>query len=130
MSRGFFALFGGRPVVGRLLVEDDFAAANSVVLSHATWQRVFVSDRDIVGGTIRIGGEAVTVVGVLEQGFEPPQALVASSVDVWKPIDWSREDFDEVGYHILDVAGRMSPGATEADVQAELDALAARMAVL
>jgi putative ABC transport system permease protein len=130
VSRSFFALFGGRPARGRLLVEDDFNAADAIVVSYATWANVFGSDPELVGRTIRIDGEPVVVVGVLHKGFEPPQQVVAARVDVWRPIDWSSEDALSPQFHVLEVAGRMRPGATPVDVQAELDALAVRMAEL
>jgi putative ABC transport system permease protein len=130
VSRDFFSLFGGRPEVGRLLIEDDFDAPGSVVLSHGLWETVFGANESLIGRSIRIDGAPVTVVGVLRAGFEPPRALVSGAVDVWRPIDWSRPDLERADYWVLEVAGRMAPGVTPADVQGEVDALSAEMARL
>jgi len=65
ISRDFFALFGARPAHGRLLVEEDFDAANVVVLSHGSWETVFGADPGIVGRNIQVDGASLEVVGVL-----------------------------------------------------------------
>jgi predicted permease len=130
VSRDFFALFGARPALGRLLVEDDFAAADNVVLTHSTWERVFGGDPDIVGKSIRVDQSALTVVGVLDASFVVPEGMVNRSgrADIWRPLDWADPRLASVEYHLLEVAGRMASGVTLVDVQAELDDVAARMA--
>ena len=127
VSRGFFALFGARPALGRLLVDADFEALNTVVGSHATWRSVFGEDPELVGRTIRVDGKALRVVGVLSDSFEPPQNIVTAGVDLFGPIDWQQELMTDPGFHTLQVAGRLSPGASRADVQTQLDALTVRM---
>ncbi|MDA0328671.1 MAG: ADOP family duplicated permease [Gemmatimonadetes bacterium] len=130
VTDGFFALFGGRPEIGRLLVTDDFEATDVVVLSHALWQTIFAAADDVVGRTIRIDGVPHAVVGVLAEDFEPPQSIVAATVDVWSPIDWHREEMTEPGYRMLEVAGRLAVGTSQAEVQAQLDALTVHMGEL
>jgi len=100
------------------------------VLSRGTWQRAFGSDVDVVGRSISIDGAPVTIVGVLDASFELPQSLVGTSVDVWRPINWSGADYLTTDFNVLDVAGRTAQGASLADVQSEADALLERMATL
>lgn len=128
VTEGFFPFFGARPVAGRLLVDEDFAAANTIVVVHGTWERLFGSDPDLVGRSIRIDGNAYEVVGVLDDSFEPPQNMLEASVDFLRPIPWDEETFANAGYHVLEVAGRLGPGVSHADVQGQLDALSARLA--
>lgn len=128
VSRGFFTLLGRAPSLGRLLLEGDFAGANAVVLSQSTWQRVFGGDPDIVGRSVRLDGETLAVVGVLSADFAPPQALVAADVDVWRPIDWSLGHNRRPDYSVLGVAARLAPDVSPGAAQAELDALAERLA--
>lgn len=125
VSRDFLSLFGARPGLGRLLVEEDFNALDVGVLSHGTWERVFGSDPEIVGRTIRVDAAAVTVVGILSEEFEAPEGDVAGGggTDLWRPLDWSREELNGIDWHVLDAVGRMAPGATLADVAAELERL-------
>jgi len=79
VSRDFMKLFGARPVLGRLLLEDDFTAADNVVLSNSTWKRIFGGDLNIIGRSIRVDQAAVTVVGVLDESFVAPNGLVDRS---------------------------------------------------
>jgi predicted permease len=126
VSQDFFSLFGARPSLGRLLVEDDFAAANVAVLSHGAWQRIFGSDPNVIDRTIRVDGKPVTVVGVLDQAYPIPAADIdgGAASDLWRPLDWNNEILSEIDYYVLSVAGRVAPGASLADVETELERLA------
>jgi predicted permease len=130
VSEDFFRMFGGRPALGRVLLEDDFEAASNVVLSHGTWVRIFGADPDVVGRTIRVDQDAVTIVGVLSADFVPPEGMVdrTSTPDMWRPIDWSRDGFANVDMHILKVVGRVAQGVTLADVTAEMEQTTQRLA--
>ena len=123
VSRDFFSVFGARPRVGRLFVEEDFGAANVAVLGHGLWMEAFGGDPAVVGRTLRIGDSPVTVVGVLSQAFLPPEPLSqrGEPPELWVPLDWSTEELTEVHFHVLEAMGRMAPGITLGDVEAELD---------
>lgn len=128
ISRDFFNLFSARPALGRLLVTDDFRTGGSVVLSHGTWQRVFGGDPGVIGRSIAINGTAVAIVGVLDDSFVLPEALVGNTVDIWSPIDpavWSPPTRDNF---FLLVAGRLREGSSFAMLAAEAGALAERRA--
>jgi len=126
VSRDLFTLFGARPSLGRLLVADDFSAPDVVVLSYGFWERAFGGDPGIVGKVVRIDtrnqSESLVVVGVLEEGFLPPEGIVpaGTSLDLWRPLDWSDEALQRLTTRVLDVMGRMAPGVTLDDVNAEL----------
>ena len=67
----FFSVLGVRPLLGRLIAEeDDRTAASVVVLSEALWQHYFAGDRSAVGKTIRIGGQPFTVIGVTPASYQ------------------------------------------------------------
>jgi predicted permease len=130
VSEDFLSLFGARPALGRLLVQDDFADPNVVVLSHGAWQRIFGSDPNILGRTLQVDGASVIVVGVLEEAFVPPEEEITYGgvTDLWRPIDWGLEDLFDLETHILEIVGRMAPGLTLADVNVEVDRAAAELA--
>ena len=128
VSDHFFDLFGARAQRGRLLEPDDFPAPSSVVVSAEAWRRIWGADPDLVGRTISVNGHSLTVVGVLEDGFAAPEALVGRQVDLWLPLDWASAELTQHDYSILEVAGRMKPGVTLVDVQDEMDDLLTRMA--
>lgn len=128
ISRDFFALFGARPSLGRLLVADDFRTGEGVVLSQGIWRQVFGGDAGVIGRTIIIDGAPATVVGVLDGTFVLPEALVGTSVDIWRPIDpsvWSPPTRDNF---FLLVAGRLREGNSLAMLAAEAEALATQRA--
>lgn len=123
----FFRVFGGGAVQGRVLAPDDATTADAVVVSHDFWQRQWGGDPGVVGRTLTIDDGAVAVVGILDPAFAPPGVLVSGDVDVWRPVDWSDERNSDHNFHVLDVVGRLRPGATVADASAGVAALVAAM---
>ncbi len=71
VSGGYFTTLGLTPVVGRLLTDDDdrVGAPLTAVISYGYWQREFAGSRQVVGQTLRIKGQVVTIVGVAPRGF-------------------------------------------------------------
>jgi len=127
VSEDFFDLFGAHAQRGRLLRPEDFESANVVVLDAGAWMRIFGGDPSVIGRTIHLDGEPVTVVGVMEAGFTPPESIVGRRVDVWRPLDWRAEELTRHDTYVLEIAGRLAPGTSEAAAQAAVDALVERM---
>jgi putative ABC transport system permease protein len=96
------------------------------ILSHDFWQRRYGGDPGVVGRTADMNGQVLEIVGVLEPGTEllfPPGVDVERTPDVWVAL---RVDY-AAGSRInvfLRVIGKLRSGATLADAQAQLDALA------
>jgi predicted permease len=130
VSEDFFRLFGARPALGRLLVGDDYAALDGGVLSHGAWVRIFGGATSVLGRTIRVNDETVTVVGVLAEDFIPPEGGVSwgGIPDLWRPIDWTDPMLEEPGYHVLELYGRLAPGVTLATANAEMKRAQERLA--
>jgi predicted permease len=100
-----------------------------VVISDGLWRRKFGADPALVGKTLRLSGEARTVVGIMPPGFEliyASDASVPSEIDVWRPFrdDVAKRPRD-LGF--LRMIGRLKPGARVAEAQAELDGIAASL---
>jgi len=123
----YFDVFGVKPALGRMfLPEEDAQGKNHVVvLSHGFWQRVFGGTRDIIGRSIQLNGEPYQVVGVA------PFVGIASKVDVWMPMAFKPDETanDARGGHYINVAGRLKKGVTVAQARAELEVIAAQLAV-
>jgi putative ABC transport system permease protein len=125
----FFKIVGVSPIMGR-----DFTAADNkpgaekvTILGHEIWQRDFNGDRNIVGQSVRINGKAATVIGVMPPNFKFP-----ISEQLWVPYYNEfplkpRGDLEggTVGPAIL---GRLKPGVSIDQVNAEFVGLAKRMA--
>jgi putative ABC transport system permease protein len=135
VSADFFKVLRTAPQRGRgFLPEDGGAATGRVALvSHSLWQGKLGGDAQIVGRSITIDSQAATVIGVTPEGFELPEEatiwVLAKNVvpeNVWLP---ASVDITTVrGLHYLPVLARLKPGVTQAAAQAEMDAIAARLA--
>ena len=121
---------GLRPLLGRLLTdEDDQASANPVaVLSYRCWQKHFGGNPSVVGKLININNRAFTVIGVTPPGFEGA-GQVGLTEDVTVPLAMellpesvqTRSLLYGVGGWWLRVMGRLKPGATLEQAQAQLE---------
>jgi putative ABC transport system permease protein len=120
-------MLGIQPKLGRaFLPEEDQPGRNDVVLlNHAFWLRRFNADPGIVGGTIRLDGESVTVVGVMPPEFGDRQAW--GTADLIRPMAFSDAERTVRGNHYLDVFARLKPGLTLGQANAGLATLAARL---
>jgi predicted permease len=128
VSEEFFDVLGVGAKLGRTFTPEEATPGRDrvLVLSHALWQRRFGGDPGIVGQTITVDGEPLTVAGIMPAAFGYP----AREVDVWMPL--SRMGEDDVphrrGVRWLMAVGRLAAGSTKdaaaADVDAVLGALA------
>jgi predicted permease len=114
-SRNYFALFGAPVLLGRTFSqqEDRPNGGKVVVISYGLWKRKFGGNPDIVGTSISLGGESYTILGVIGQSF-----VADPEADVWLPfqIDPNSTNY---GHYFL-VAGRLKPGITLAQANAQL----------
>jgi predicted permease len=126
-SADFIPLLGIQPMFGRgFLPEEDRPGRNNVViLNHGFWLRHFAADTNILGRTLRLDGESVTVIGVMPASFQESRQW--GSVDVLRPIAFTDDERQNRGGNYLDVVARLKPGLSLAQARAGIEALAARM---
>lgn len=130
VTAGTLGLLGVKPALGRLFRPDEArpGAAAVALLSHGLWARRFGSDRGVIGRTLRLDGEAHTIVGVMPEGFEFP--VFNYKGELWSPL---RVDLaaargrPEQSWSVVAV-GRLAGGVTLAQAQADLDRVGARLA--
>ena len=123
-------VLGVKPQLGRFFTkeEDVENGAKVIVLSHDLWQRKFNGDRNIIGRGIRFGtaGDVRTVIGILPQGFRFP--INEEPRDYMTPFEEgmgsARNQRDSIW---ISVIGRMRPGVTLEQANADLKALAGRL---
>jgi putative ABC transport system permease protein len=117
--------------LGRTFVPDEDKPSESrvVVLSHALFQKRFGSDPAILNQSLNLDGRSFTVIGVMPPGFEFP--IQSDPVELWTTIAGDASGSEPVtgqrGAHFLRVIGRLKPGVSEEQAQAELTAIAARL---
>src|SRR6266536_2947444 len=126
-SANFFPLLGVKPELGRsFLAEEDQPGANRVaILSHRLWQTRFGGARDIIGKDILLNDEKYSVVGVMPAGFQ----FLERYIGLWVPIAFTPETIANRSNHYLQVVGRLKPGVTVAQAQADLHLIMRRIAL-
>ena len=121
-SYNLFEVLGVRPMLGRTWpATDDGTRQFDVVVSHNFWQRRLGGDASIVGKSITLDAYAYTVIGVLPAGFDFP-----TRADVYRRV--SGQDLSSRSIRSASAVARLAPNVTFAQAQAELDAIAARLA--
>ncbi len=122
----FLEAIGVKPLLGRNLTREESVAggANAIVLSHKLWQTRFGGRDEVVGTTIRLGGAAYQVIGVL-----PPLGRPFAEVDgvVGKPLELSDATPQQIqnGVGYFEIYARLRPGVTLEQANAELRTIAA-----
>jgi predicted permease len=123
VAENFFQTLGVQPVLGRYMSKEECQKGGrpAVLLSHAFWQRQFGGDPAIVGQAITFGKQSVTVVGVLPSTFDFGSVFSPGlSFDVFVP---AVMDQLRTWGNTLALVGRLKPGVSVAQAQAEADVL-------
>jgi predicted permease len=132
----FFQTFRSAPELGRAVTADDNQPGHDkvAVISHALWQSMFASSVDVLQRSLVLDGKSYQIIGVMPQGFEYPHASDLPYGDsqykitqVWIPLALTPHDMAERDNSSGDVVGRLKPGVSIAQAQAELSAIMARL---
>ena len=112
------------PLLGRTLLDADErpGAPGVVVLGYDVWHRVLGGRDDVVGSVVTLGNTPATVIGVMPEGFRYPV-----NDDAWTPLPL-RASYDALEGGAINVIGRLAPGVTRAQAEAELRVLGDRAA--
>ncbi|MGH9817543.1 MAG: ABC transporter permease, partial [Candidatus Acidiferrales bacterium] len=116
-----FKLLRASAAKGRTFTEDEGepGADKKIILSHGLWQQLYGGAEDVLGRELRLNGEPHTVVGVMPQGL----VFIDPEVRLWQPLSFAAEEKESRHsnnwYHV----GRLKPGATLQQAQAQINAL-------
>lgn len=112
-----------KPVVGRVfLPEEERPNSRVVLLSYKLWQRLFGTNRDVVGRQLVLNGQGYSVVGVLPEDFE----LGSNDIELWAPMEIG-SDPGPRGARYLDVIGRLRTDVSLEQAQREMQTIAGRL---
>ena len=131
VTEEMFKIVGVSPVMGRDFTAEDNkpGAEKTVILGDEIWRRDFHADPNIVGQSVRVNSKAATVIGVMPPGFKFP-----FSEELWTPL---YNEFPPTPRGALflgantrapAVMGRLKPGVTLDQANAEMIAIARRIA--
>jgi len=125
-TANLFNLLGVQPVLGRNLTaaDDEKGAPKVMLISERLWQRSFGGNPSIIGRDIRLDGTPRTIVGVMPAGFRFP-----SQTDLWVPMASVFGMNDNRSWRADQAIGRLKPGATVQQAQAEMALIAERLAL-
>jgi len=119
----YFDMLGVKPILGRSFLPEDGKGqmSTTVVISEDLWRRTFGADPNILGQKLTAGGAPVTIIGIIPSSFSV--FPWKSDVDMWyafraggpSKIRW------------LSPMGRLKPGVTIPQAEAELNSIARGM---
>jgi putative ABC transport system permease protein len=125
VSYNFFSVLAVRPLWGRVFTPEEDNPDNDEValLGYGLWQRRFGGDPNIVGQRVNLDGSQYTVVGIMPAGFQYPRGA-----EIWTPLSLNANQTQMREAHFLQVIARREPGASLAQVRAEMETIAGSLA--
>ncbi|MDP9121123.1 MAG: ABC transporter permease [Acidobacteriota bacterium] len=131
VSSNYFTVLGLHPARGRFFLPAEElreGAAPVAVLSYGCWQQRFGGGNDVLGKPVRLNGQSLTVVGIAPRGFRGSDLNV--SVEIWVPVSMFKrisshpEFFATRARTAFRLVGRLKPGVSAAQAQADVMAIA------
>jgi putative ABC transport system permease protein len=121
VTEDYFTVIGFRPLVGRFFTAAEGQVGNEhvVVLGNRLWQRRFGGDSTVVGRTLSLNNVPYTVVGIAPDDHR-------QQIELWTPLTLATQPQDR-GWHNLQVVGRLKPGVTPQQADAEMKMLAGNL---
>ena len=118
-----------KPAVGRDFAQSEGQPGSEMValISHAMWQRRYGSNPDLLGRKITLDGRPFTVIGILPSGVRHPGLnYPETGADIWIPLVPQQGELVR-GFKAFRVLGRLNPGVTMEEAQAEFSLIAGRL---
>lgn len=121
----FFRVLGVSPAIGRdFAPEDDRPGVDkTIILSDKIWQRDFGGSPAVIGQAVRVNGRSGTVIGVM-----PPKFAFPANEELWIPVntEFPPKPRNDRGISTVSVIGRLKPGVSLEQANAELMGIAQR----
>ena len=121
VTPSWFRVLRVAPALGRPFsdAEGEIGQEHEVILSYGSWQELYGGDKAALGRDLRISGQPYTVVGVMPANFD----FLDPEVRLWMPLALTAEQKTEHHSNNWYDIGRLKPGATLQQVQAQADAI-------
>lgn len=120
----FFSVFQVTPVAGRLFSDDELKphSSGAAIISYAYWSSHFGGSPNALSQQVRLMDHTLTIVGVLPPGMRFP-----GKTDIWIPANTISEENTYRSGHNFEVVGRLRPGVTVEQAQAQMSGIGARL---
>lgn len=130
VSSEFFSVLQAQPMLGRVFSRDEDQPGHNhvAILSETFWRNQFGADPGIVGQDISLDGAAYRVIGVMPAKFQFP--ITSDPVDaakLWTPLAMTDQERAVRGEHHYLVIGRLKPGVSVQQAQAEMETISRRL---
>jgi putative ABC transport system permease protein len=128
VSPDLFSTLGVQPAFGRTFAagEDEPGRDRVVVIGHGLWVDRFGRDPRVIGQSIVLDGERHTIVGIMPQRFHFAPFWITTAA-LWRPLTLTQRMADRGG-RSLRLFARLGPDTTLEEAQADVSAIAARLA--
>jgi putative ABC transport system permease protein len=125
VTAGFFDALNVSPLYGRTFLPEEYEPGKGqvIVIGYGLWQRRFGGDPNLVGRQLTLNGQPHTVVGILPPAFQYPPGR-----ELWAPRQPRNNDRQVRGASFIRVVGRLKPGRSVAEAQAEMNNIASQLA--
>lgn len=136
VTGNFFETMGVAPELGRTVTPADDEAGHEqvLVISHSLWRERFGAERDVLGKTLLLDAKPYRIIGVMPAGFAFPRATdvmsAAKVTDLWIPWAMPPEQKADREDGAGNAIGRLRPGVSVEQAQAEMSTLMASMDLL
>jgi len=134
VSSSLFSMLGVHPALGRLLTPDEDSPRRpaTAILTDGMWARRFGRDPHIVGTPIIINGQTYEVIGVLPQSFSLSQETLplldgTEQAEIFLPLPLPAAASQVRDHEDYNIIGRLKPGISVSQAQAEMDIITARL---
>jgi putative ABC transport system permease protein len=136
VSADLFPLLGVEPIRGRTFRPEECAVGRDdvIVISERLWRRKFGHDPQILGKKLTADGRVFTIVGIMPASFEFPLPLFnitgaqfGERADIWQPLGFTDKEMKRRGSRGYGVIGRLAPGVSSRQAQAETETLVSTM---
>jgi putative ABC transport system permease protein len=129
VSATFFPLLGMKPLYGRIFTAAEMQPGqdHEVILGYEFWEKQFGGNRQLVGNRIMLNDQPYTIIGIM-----PPQQhlgdIFSTDLKLWLPLAPTPEELTDRSGSDYFVVARLLTGVTLGQAQADLDAIAGRLA--
>ncbi|MGA9769131.1 MAG: ABC transporter permease [Blastocatellia bacterium] len=130
VNPGLFQVLGVEPMLGRAFQDDD-QDLRTVVISKGLWERLFSAAPNIIGQTLNVNGEPLTITAVMPAGFDFPEGH-----DLWvrsrykvpeNPLDLMTDPSADRGHQYFSVIALLKANVELKQAQAEMDDISRRL---